>query len=58
MSADNQQERLGKWLCHYIAGFVDGEGSSHVAVQKSKYRKIRYKDLVTYLESSETVRQS
>src|SRR3954465_5776899 len=29
--ADNQQERLDA----YIAGFVDGEGSFHVAVQRN-----------------------
>ncbi|TAL08136.1 MAG: endonuclease [Nitrospirae bacterium] len=34
MSADNQQERLER-LGFFIAGFVDGEGSFHVAVQKS-----------------------
>src|SRR5262245_32651267 len=31
MSADNQQERLN----NYISGFVDGEGSFHIAIQKS-----------------------
>lgn len=36
MSADNQQERPDVCLGYYIAGFVDGEGSFHVAVQKSK----------------------
>ena len=40
MSADNQQERLGESLCYYIAGFVDGEGSFHVAVQRSKNVKL------------------
>lgn len=30
-SADNQQERLGD----YIAGYVDGEGSFHIGIQKS-----------------------
>jgi hypothetical protein len=40
MSADNQQERPGIWLGYYIAGFVDGEGSFHVAVQKSKNVKL------------------
>ncbi len=36
LSADNQQERPGVKLGYYIAGFVDGEGSFHVAIQKSK----------------------
>jgi len=36
MIADNQQERPGESLSFYIAGFVDGEGSFHVAVQKSE----------------------
>ena len=36
MIADNQQERPRETLSFYIAGFVDGEGSFHVAVQKSE----------------------
>ena len=40
MSADNQQERPDVWLGYYIAGFVDGEGSFHVAIQKSRNVKI------------------
>lgn len=31
---DNQQERLSCMNGHYIAGFVDGEGSFHIAFQK------------------------
>ena len=38
MSADNQQERLG---C-YISGYVDGEGSFHVAIQKVPHVRFRY----------------
>ncbi len=38
MSADNQQERLDA----YITGFVDGEGSFHVAIQKVKHVKFGY----------------
>ena len=34
MGADNQQERPIESLSHYIAGFVDGEGSFHVAIQR------------------------
>jgi len=40
MSADNQQERPDVLIGYYIAGFVDGEGSFHVAVQKSKNTKL------------------
>jgi hypothetical protein len=40
MSADNQQGRLSETLSYYIAGFVDGEGSFHVAVQKSQNVKL------------------
>ncbi len=35
--ADNQQERLDA----YIAGFVDGEGSFHVAVQRNPSTRMR-----------------
>ncbi len=38
MSADNQQERLDS----YIAGYVDGEGSFHVAIQKVKQVRFGY----------------
>lgn len=41
MSADNQQERPGVWLGYYISGFVDGEGSFHVAIQKSNNVKLK-----------------
>ena len=34
LSADNQQERLQKFNPWYISGFVDGEGSFHVAIYK------------------------
>ena len=40
MSADNQQERPDTGLCQYVAGFVDGEGSFHVAVQRSRFTKV------------------
>ena len=40
MSADNQQGRLSEYFSFYIAGFVDGEGSFHVAVQKSQNVKL------------------
>lgn len=35
LGADNQQERLNENICYKIAGFVDGEGSFHVGIQKS-----------------------
>lgn len=38
MSADNQQERLN----YYISGFVDGEGSFHVAIQKVAHVRFKY----------------
>ena len=40
MSADHQQERPDEGLCQYIAGFVDGEGSFHVAVQRSRFTRV------------------
>ncbi len=42
MSVDNQQGRLENWLGYYIAGFVDGEGSFHVAIQKSNNVKLGF----------------
>jgi LAGLIDADG DNA endonuclease family protein len=36
--ADNQQERLDA----YIAGYVDGEGSFHVAVQRNRFTRTGY----------------
>src|SRR3989344_617033 len=38
MNADNQQERLS---C-YISGYVDGEGSFHVAIQKVAHVRFGY----------------
>ena len=40
MSADNQQERPDDGLCQYVAGFVDGEGSFHVAFQRSRFTRL------------------
>ena len=40
--ADNQQGRPDSNLCHYIAGFVDGEGSFHVAIQKNPTVKLKW----------------
>ena len=38
LGAANQQERLDA----YIAGFVDGEGSFHVAIQRNPSTKLRW----------------
>ena len=35
MGAGDQQGRPDESICHYVAGFVDGEGSFHVAVQRN-----------------------
>ena len=50
--ADNQQERLGSsaWLDrippdlgHYVAGFVDGEGSFNVPIRRERDRSLPYR---------------
>lgn len=35
-SADNQQERSRQYLCGYVVGLVDGEGSFHIAFPRRK----------------------
>ena len=35
MGAGYQQGRPDEAICHYVAGFVDGEGSFHIAVQRN-----------------------
>ena len=35
MGAGDQQGRPDESICHYVAGFVDGEGSFHIAVQRN-----------------------
>ncbi|MHB8859956.1 MAG: LAGLIDADG family homing endonuclease [Thermoleophilia bacterium] len=52
--ADNQQERLG---C-YIAGYVDGEGSFHVSIQKSSYVLVGYQLIPEFRVSQNTERNS
>ena len=47
MRADNQQERLDS----YIAGFVDGEGCFHVAVQKIVHVRFGYQLVPEFLVS-------
>ena len=52
--ADNQQERLG---C-YIAGYVDGEGSFHVSIQKSPYVLVGYQLIPEFRVSQNAERNS
>lgn len=54
MSADNQQERLS-W---YVAGYVDGEGSFHVAIQKSSNVKLGYQVIPEFHVSQNLERAS
>ena len=54
MSADNQQERLS-W---YVAGYVDGEGSFHVAIQKSSNVSLGYQVIPEFHVSQNTERAS
>ena len=54
MSADNQQERLS-W---YVAGYVDGEGSFHVAIQKSPNVKLGYQVIPEFHVSQNPERAS
>ena len=54
MSADNQQERLS-W---YVAGYVDGEGSFHVAIQKSSNVRLGYQVIPEFHVSQNRERAS
>jgi LAGLIDADG DNA endonuclease family protein len=56
-SADNQQERLGSsaWLDrvpqdlgHYVAGFVDGEGSFNVPIRRERDRSLPYRASLSF----------
>ena len=40
MGADNQQGRSKEALSHYIAGFVDGEGTFHVGIHRREALKL------------------
>lgn len=53
LSADNQQERLqlNPW---YIIGFVDGEGSFHIALYKDEHMKINLKVIPEFHISQNT----
>ncbi len=42
MDAGNQQGRPSEQIGHYIAGFVDGEGSFHVAVQRNPTTRLKW----------------
>ena len=42
VGAGNQQGRPDSNLGHYIAGFVDGEGSFHVAIQKNPTVRLKW----------------
>lgn len=42
MIAGNQQERLDDGFFHYISGFVDGEGTFHIAIQKTNNVRVGY----------------
>lgn len=42
MNADNQQERSNGGLYNYIAGFVDGEGSFHIAIQRRNSMRLKW----------------
>ena len=50
--AANQQERLDS----YIAGFVDGEGTFHVAIQRSPYTRVGWQ-LVPEFRVSQDIRR-
>ena len=52
--ADNQQERPG----YYIAGYVDGEGSFHVAIQKNRCTLVGYQLVPEFRVSQNQERNS
>ena len=43
LSADNQQGRLKSLMSWYVIGFVDGEGSFHVAIYRDSRMKVGWK---------------
>ena len=57
-SADNQQERPDAGLCQYIAGFVDGEGSFHIAVQRSRFTSVGVQVIPEFHVSQNRERES
>ena len=54
MGADNQQERLS----YYVAGYVDGEGSFHVAIQKTDNVRLGYQVIPEFHVSQNPERAS
>ena len=42
MGAGDQQGRPDEQIGHYVAGFVDGEGSFHVAVQRNPTTRLKW----------------
>lgn len=57
ISAGNQQERSRIELCLKISGFVDGEGSFHVGIQKSKNVKLGWQIVPEFHVSQSQDRQ-
>ncbi len=51
-SADNQQERLSL----YLAGYTDGEGSFHVAIQRNPTVRLQYQLYPQFLVSQNSER--
>ena len=52
VGADNQQERLN----HYLAGYVDGEGSFHIGIQRSNNVSLGYQLVPEFHVSQNTDR--
>jgi len=57
LGADNQQERSRTKLCLQISGFVDGEGSFHVGLQRSKNVKLGWQIVPEFHVSQSQDRQ-
>ena len=53
LGADNQQERLDA----YLAGFVDGEGSFHVAVQRNPSTRLGWQLVPEFHASQDAERR-
>ncbi|MBI5765883.1 LAGLIDADG family homing endonuclease [Candidatus Falkowbacteria bacterium] len=57
MSADNQQERLNNLSPWYITGFVEGEGTFHVAIYKDPKMKFGLKLIPEFHINQSVLRQ-
>ena len=57
MSADNQQERLNNLSPWYITGFVEGEGTFHVAIYKDTKMKFGLKFIPEFHVNQSFLRQ-